>query len=44
MTTRNGNQATATTSFALSGTWQLTFDVQTSPIDATAFTTQFAIE
>jgi len=42
-TATGSDRATATTSFALSGSWQLTFEVQTSPISATQFTTAFSI-
>jgi copper transport protein len=41
--TKGSDRASATTSFEMSGTWQLTFDLQTSPIDATQFTTSFTI-
>jgi copper transport protein len=43
MMTKHRDEAMATTSFALSGDWQLTFEVQTSAIDATQFATSFAI-
>ncbi len=42
-TAKGSDRATAMTSFALSGNWRLTFEVQTSPISATQFTTSLAI-
>lgn len=44
LTTDTGsNRATGTVSFTLSGTWRLDVEVQTSPISATEFTTEFEI-
>lgn len=43
MTMKGSDRASAATSFALPGTWQLTFEIQTSPVDATQFSTSFSI-
>jgi copper transport protein len=42
-TTKGSDEAISGTSFALPGEWTLTFEVQTSPTDATQFTTSFRI-
>ena len=41
-TVRGSNRATASAAFPVAGAWQLTFEVQTSPINAVQFTTSFA--
>jgi copper transport protein len=44
-TVRRGSDiATAQTSFAASGTWRLSLDLQTSPIDATSLATNFDVK
>jgi copper transport protein len=42
-TVKGSNRATATPTFAVSGAWQLTFEVQTSPVNAIQFTTPLQI-
>ena len=42
-TAKGSDQATTSTAFAESGNWQLTFEVQLSPINATQFTTNFRV-
>jgi copper transport protein len=42
-TIKGSNRATATPTFALTGSWELTFEVQTSPVNAIQFTTPVQI-
>jgi copper transport protein len=41
--TTGSDRATATTAFEMPGNWQLTLQIQTSPVNATQFTTTFMI-